>query len=148
MSATAAHSGQTSSHRPTIVSMKEIGAIAAKVRFGPFEVDFESRELRKQGARMRLEEKPFQVLELLLQCAGQVVTRRALRERLWPDTHVGFEHSLNTAVNKLRENLGDSAQSPRYVETLPRLGYRFIGEIEKAKRAVPASGKKMLAVLP
>ena len=128
--------------------MNDLPNAHQKVRFGQFEVDFESRELRKQGMRIRLEEKPFQVLELLLERAGQVVTRRALRERLWPDTHVGFEHSLNTAVNKLREHLGDSAQSPRYVETLPRLGYRFIGEIEKQKRPASSTGKKMLAVLP
>ncbi len=91
------------------------------VRFGTFEVNLHSRELRKHGMRIRLEEKPFQILESLLERAGHVVTRRALRERLWPDTHVGYEHNLNTAVNKLRELLGDSAQSPRFVETLPRL---------------------------
>jgi len=129
-------------------AMNETKAVSAKVRFGIFEVDFESRELRKQGSRMRLEEKPFQVLELLLERAGQVVTRHSLRNRLWPDTHVGFEHSLNTAVNKLRELLGDSAQSPRYVETLPRLGYRFIAPLEKPKRYISPTGKRMLAVLP
>ena len=148
MSTTANYTGQTASHRPAAIPMNDIPAVPPKVHFGPFEVDFASRELRKQGTRMRLEEKPFQVLELLLGRAGQVVTRRALRERLWPDTHVGFEHSLNTAVNKLREHLGDSAQNPRYVETLPRLGYRFIAELEKPKRYASLTGKKMLAVLP
>lgn len=148
MSTVATYAGQTSSHGSTAIPMKNIPTVPPKVRFGFFEVDFEARELRKQGSRMRLEEKPFQVLELLLQRAGQVVTRRALRERLWPDTHVGFEHSLNTAVNKLREQLGDSAQNPRYVETLPRLGYRFIAELEKPKRHISPTGKKMLAVLP
>jgi TolB-like protein/tetratricopeptide (TPR) repeat protein len=136
------------SNRPKVHAMNEIRSAPPKVRFGIFEVDFESRELRKQGTRLRLEEKPFQVLELLLERAGQVVTRHSLRQRLWPDTHVGFEHSLNTAVNKLRELLGDSAQAPRYVETLPRLGYRFIAPLEKPKRHVSPTGKRMLAVLP
>jgi DNA-binding response OmpR family regulator len=82
------------------------------VRFGTFEVDFEVRELRKRGLRVRLEEKPFQILELLLERPGQVVTRKSLCEKLWPDTHVGYEQSLNTAVNKLRELLGDSPRAP------------------------------------
>jgi DNA-binding response OmpR family regulator len=86
------------------------------VRFGTFEVDLESRELRKHGMLVRLEEKPFRILQLLLEQAGRVVTRRALREKLWPDTHVGYDQNLNTAVNKLRELLGDSAQSSRFVE--------------------------------
>jgi len=81
--------------------------------------------------RMRLEEKPFQILEMLLERAGDVVTRQTLSERLWPDTHVGYEHGLNTAVNKLRVLLGDSAQRPRFVETLPRIGYRFIAPVTK-----------------
>jgi TolB-like protein len=118
------------------------------VRFGNFEVDFQGRELRKQGMRIRLEEKPFQILELLLQCAGQVVSRLALREKLWPDTVVEYERSLNTAVNKLRELLGDCAQSPRFVETVPRIGYRFIAPIFKPNRASSFRERKMLAVLP
>jgi TolB-like protein len=120
----------------------------AVVRFGNFEVDFQARELRKQGMRMRLEEKPFQILELLLQRAGQVVSRLALREKLWPDTVVAYERSLNTAVNKLRELLGDCAQSPRFVETVPRIGYRFIAPIIKPNRASSFRERKMLAVLP
>jgi DNA-binding winged helix-turn-helix (wHTH) protein len=99
--------------------------------FGAFEVNLESRELRKKGLRLRVEEKPFQILEMLLEKAGQVVQRKALFERLWPDTHVGFEHGLNTAMNKLRALLGDSAQSQRFVETLPRRGYRFIAPVTK-----------------
>ena len=118
------------------------------VRFGNFEVDFQERELRKQGMRIRLEEKPFQILELLLQRAGQVVSRLALREKLWPDTVVEYERSLNTAVNKLRELLGDCAQNPRFVETLPRLGYRFIAPVVKPSRAGAFRERKMLAVLP
>jgi TolB-like protein len=120
----------------------------AAVRFGTFEVDFESRELRKRGLRVRLEEKPFQILELLLERPGGVVTRQTLREKLWPDTHVGYEQSLNTAVNKLRELLGDSSQSPRFVETLPRVGYRFIAPVDRPGRTQTYAAKKMLVVLP
>ncbi len=96
-------------------------------RFGVFELDLGAGELRKNGAKLRLQEQPFQVLALLLERAGDVVTRDELRQKLWPaDTFVDFDHSLNTAVNKLRETLGDSASSPRYIETLARRGYRFI----------------------
>jgi TolB-like protein len=118
------------------------------IYFGAFEVNLESRELRKHGLRMRLEEKPFQILEMLLEKGGQVVQRKALCEKLWPNTYVAFEHSLNTAINKLRDQLGDSAQNPRYVETLPRLGYRFIAPIKKPGVNGSAASKKMLAVLP
>jgi len=111
--------------------MKKAQIPASVVRFGAFEVNLQSRELRKYGTLMRLEEKPFQILEMLLESAGDVVTRRRLRERLWPDTHVAYERGLNTAVNKLRGLLGDSAQSPRFVETLPRRGYRFIAPLVK-----------------
>jgi cholera toxin transcriptional activator len=96
-------------------------------RFGVFELDLAAGELRKNGAKLRLQEQQFQVLALLLERAGDVVTRDELRQKLWPsDTFVDFDHSLNTAVNKLRETLGDSASSPRYIETLARRGYRFI----------------------
>jgi TolB-like protein len=117
------------------------------MRFGTFEVHLQSRELRKLGMRLRIEEKPFQILEMLLERAGHVVTRRALRQKLWPDTHVGYEHSINTAVNKLRDLLGDSAQNPRFVETLPRHGYRFIAPVTRLVQT-STLGKKMLVVLP
>lgn len=120
----------------------------SKLRFGNFDVDLSCRELRKHGLRIRLAEKPFRILELLLERPGQVVTRIALREKLWPDTHVGYDHSLNTAVNTLRELLGDTAQNPRYIETLPRLGYRFISPISRAENADAAALKKSLVVLP
>ena len=101
--------------------------------FGVFELDLAAGELRKNGAKLRLQEQPFQVLALLLERAGDVVTREELRQKLWPaDTFVDFDHSLNTAVNKLRETLGDSASSPRYIETLARRGYRFIAPVEKS----------------
>jgi len=115
------------------------------VRFGSFEVNLHSRELRKLGMRIRLEEKPF--LEMLLHSAGQVVTRKQLCEKLWPDTYVAYEHGLNTAVNKLRDLLGDSARSPRFIETLPRLGYRFLAPVVSLSKSA-AAAKKMLLVLP
>jgi DNA-binding winged helix-turn-helix (wHTH) protein len=104
------------------------------VRFGVFEADLVAGELRKNGGRIRLQEQPFQLLALLLERPGGVVTREELRQKLWPaDTFVDFDHSLNTAVNKLREALGDSASSPRYVETLTRRGYRFLGQVERTE---------------
>jgi DNA-binding winged helix-turn-helix (wHTH) protein len=100
-------------------------------RFGVFELDLSAGELRKSGVRLRLQEQPFQVLALLLERAGDVVTREELRQKLWPsDTFVDFDHSLNTAINKVREVLGDSATSPRYIETLARRGYRFIAPLQ------------------
>src|SRR2546422_9755574 len=117
------------------------------VRFGSFEVNLHSRELRKLGMRIRLEEKPFRILEMLLHSAGQVVTRKQLCEKLWPDTYVAYEHGLNTAVNKLRDLLGDSARSPRFIETLPRLGYRFLAPVVSLSKSA-AAAKKMLLVLP
>ncbi|HTC57936.1 MAG TPA: winged helix-turn-helix domain-containing protein [Candidatus Sulfotelmatobacter sp.] len=96
-----------------------------------FELDLAAGELRKNGTKLRLQDQPFQVLALLLERVGDVVTREELRQKLWPaDTFVDFDHSLNTAVNKLRETLGDSASSPRYIETLARRGYRFIAPVQ------------------
>jgi TolB-like protein/DNA-binding winged helix-turn-helix (wHTH) protein len=99
------------------------------VRFGAFEVDLRAGELRKDGAKLKLTGQPFQVLTILLEQPGEVVTREELQKRLWPDTFVDVDHNLNSAINKIREVLGDSAESPRFVETLPRKGYRFIGPI-------------------
>jgi len=100
-------------------------------RFGVFELDLNTGELRKGGVKLRLQGQPVQVLTLLLERAGDVVTREELREKLWAsDTFVDFDHSLNTAINKVREALGDSASSPRYVETLARRGYRFIAPVQ------------------
>ena len=100
-------------------------------RFGVFELDLRAGELRKSGVKLRLQGQPFQVLALLLERAGEVVTREELQQKLWPsDTFVDFDHSLNTAINKVREVLGDSASSPRYVETLSRRGYRFIAPVQ------------------
>jgi TolB-like protein/DNA-binding winged helix-turn-helix (wHTH) protein/Tfp pilus assembly protein PilF len=97
------------------------------VRFGLFEVDLRAAELRKNGAKIKLQEQPFRVLAILLRNAGDVVTREELRRELWPaDTFVDFDHSLNAAVKRLRDALDDTAENPRFIETLPRHGYRFI----------------------
>jgi cholera toxin transcriptional activator len=99
-------------------------------RFGIYEVDVRSGELRKNGAKLKLQEQPFQVLAMLLERPGEVLTRDQLRQRLWPaDTFVDFDHSLNTAINKLRDALGDSAANPRFIETLAKRGYRFIAPV-------------------
>lgn len=100
------------------------------LRFGIFEADLAAGQLRKNGVRLRLQEQPFQVLVVLLENAGRVVSREDIRQRVWPaDTFVDFDHSLNTAINKIREVLGDSASSPRFVETLARRGYRFLAPV-------------------
>jgi DNA-binding winged helix-turn-helix (wHTH) protein len=100
------------------------------VHFSVFEVDVRTGELRKQGLRVKLQEKPFQLLLTLLEGPGQLVTREELRRRLWSaDTYVDFDRSINIAVAKLRLALGDSSESPRFIETLPRRGYRFIAPV-------------------
>ena len=101
------------------------------VRFGPFEADLRAGELRKHGVKLKLVGQPFEVLAMLLESPGQLVTREELRTRLWPtDTFVDFDHGLNAAVNKLRDALSESAEKPTYVETLPRRGYRFISAVD------------------
>src|SRR6202795_850825 len=114
--------------------MQEPGLPSRGVSFDVFEIDLRAGELRKKGRRVKLQEQPFRVLSLLVERSGGVVTREELRQNLWPaDTFVDFDHSLNTAVNKLREALGDSASSPRYVETLARRGYRFLAPVQPAE---------------
>jgi Tol biopolymer transport system component/DNA-binding winged helix-turn-helix (wHTH) protein len=103
------------------------------VRFESFEVDVRAGELREAGVRLKLPGQPFQVLAILLEYPGEVVTREELQKRLWPDTFVDVDHNLNTAINKIREVLGDSAENPRFVETLPRRGYRFVAPVEGAQ---------------
>jgi Tol biopolymer transport system component/DNA-binding winged helix-turn-helix (wHTH) protein len=108
------------------------------LRFENFEVDLRAGELRKAGVKQKFGGQPFQVLSILLERPGDILTREELQKRLWPDTFVDVDHNLNTAINKIREVLGDSADSPRFVETLPRRGYRFIGELEPpVQPAVP-----------
>jgi len=110
--------------------MPEREHLPRRLRFGVFEVDLRAGELRKHGLRVRLQEQPFQVLAMLLEYPGELVTREDLQKRLWPaDTFVDFDHGLNKAINKIREALGDSAESPRFVETVSRRGYRFLAEV-------------------
>jgi DNA-binding winged helix-turn-helix (wHTH) protein len=117
------------------------------VRFGLFELDLSAGELRKSGVKLRLQGQPFQVLAVLLERPGEVVTREELQRKLWPsDTFVDFDHSLNTAINKVREALGDSASSPRFVETLARRGYRFIAPVQTdAAKDAPSAGDRVIA---
>jgi TolB-like protein/DNA-binding winged helix-turn-helix (wHTH) protein/Tfp pilus assembly protein PilF len=110
------------------------------VRFGAFEADMSAGELRKSGVRIKLHGQPFEVLAMLLERPGELVTREALRQRLWPtDTFVDFDHGVNTAINRLREALGDSAENPRFIETVPRRGYRFVVPVEPQILAAPGA---------
>lgn len=118
--------------------MNSPAASQVKVRFGSFEMDLRAGELRKHGVRIRLQAQPFQILGMLLERPGEVVTREQLRKALWPgDTLVDFDHGLNNAVNRLRETLCDLAESPRFLETLPRRGYRFIAAVESVVSSSP-----------
>ena len=110
------------------------------IRFGSFEADLHSQELRRRGTLLRLPSQSFQVLQMLLERRGTLVTRDELRAVLWPsDTFVDFDHGLHAAVNRLREALGDSADSPRWIETLPRRGYRFIAPVERSPDSAEAA---------
>jgi DNA-binding winged helix-turn-helix (wHTH) protein/TolB-like protein len=112
-------------------------APAETIRFGAFELDLRAGELRKDGARIKLHNQPFQVLTLLIEHPGQIVTREELRQKLWgSDTFVDFDVGLNSAIKKLRDALGDAADAPRFIETVPRRGYRFIG-LQIRKPAAP-----------
>ena len=116
--------------------MAETRSRSRLVRFGAFEADLHTEELRKDGVKLKFSGQPFQVLAILLERPGEVVTREELQKRIWPDTFVDVERNLNTAVNKIREVLGDSAESPHFIETLSRRGYRFIGELKPPVQAV------------
>src|SRR5262245_18740938 len=122
---------------------------APKIRFGAFEASPRVRELRKYGVKVKLHGQRFQILLMLLERPGEVVTREEMRERLWPaDTFVDFEHGLNTAIKKLRLALSDSAEEPHFIETVPRMGYRFVAQVNGAElesvtaqlESVPAPG--------
>jgi DNA-binding winged helix-turn-helix (wHTH) protein len=109
-------------------------------RFGEYEADVRAAELRRKGTRLKLQMQPFQVLVVLLERPNEVVTREELRRRLWPeDTFVDFDHSLNTAIAKLREALGDSASEPRYIETIAKRGYRFLVMPSRSEQEQPRS---------
>jgi TolB-like protein/DNA-binding winged helix-turn-helix (wHTH) protein/Tfp pilus assembly protein PilF len=119
------------------------------VRFGAFEVVLHTEELRKHGLTLRLPHQSFQILALLLRDPGELVSREELREKLWPaDTFVDFDHGLNAAVNRLREALGDSSEKPRFIETLPRRGYRFIAQVTDAAGADAPAGTKNRTATP
>jgi TolB-like protein/DNA-binding winged helix-turn-helix (wHTH) protein len=112
-----------------------LGRSQVLLQFGAFEVDLRAGELRKNGLKVRLQEQPFQILAMLLARPGEVVTRDEVRQKLWPaDTFVDFDHGLNNAVNRVREALGDSADSPRFIETVARRGYRFVASVNGAWR--------------
>ena len=123
---------------------------ATRLQFGLFELDVRAGELRKAGARVRLARQPMQVLQLLVLRAGQVVTREEIRQALWPvDSPVDFEHNLNTAMRRLRAALHDAADAPRFIETLPRRGYRFVASITPMVDSVPVvSATDSVPVVP
>src|SRR5467141_145962 len=119
----------------TEVRMSTPGCSPLVTRFDVFEADLRAGELYKAGRRIKLQVLPFQALAMLLERPGEVVTREEFEKKLWSgDTFVDFEHSLNTAIKKLRHALGDDKKKPRFVETLPKRGYRFIGKVEQAAR--------------
>ena len=121
----------------------EAAAQTCRTRFGAFDVDLRSGELHKYGIRLKLQDQPFQVLALLLEHPGDLVTREELRQKLWPaDTFVDFDTGLNSAIKKLRDVLGDSAGEPRYIETLPRRGYRFIARVGNGPQPAPPAGEQ------
>ena len=104
-----------------------------RLRFSVFEIDLNAGELRKHGMKIRIQEQPFQLLATLIEHAGEIVSREDLQKKLWTaDTFVDFDHGLNKAINKIRDALGDSADSPRFVETVSRRGYRFLAEVQDA----------------
>jgi cholera toxin transcriptional activator len=110
------------------------GSEAHKYRFGVFEANAETGELRRQGTRVKINGQPFQILLMLLENRGELVSREEIQKALWPDgTFVDFDHGLNSAINRIREALGDSAANPRYVETLARRGYRFLAPVESTR---------------
>jgi DNA-binding winged helix-turn-helix (wHTH) protein/Tol biopolymer transport system component len=118
------------------------------ISFGPFEANLHTQELRKHGVRLRLPGQSFQILEMLLKRPGELVTREELQQALWPsDTHVDFERGVNAAVNRLRDVMGDSADTPHLIETLPRRGYRFIGSIDVPPKPDPGPVKFMAWIL-
>ncbi len=122
-------------------------SVSGKLCFGPFEVDVDNRELRKHGIRVKLQRKPFQILEFLLQRPGQLVLRTDLAQLLWPGMHVSFDRSLNTAVNALRRALGDASRNARYIETRTGLGYLFLASVEESgavAKARPETGMQLV----
>jgi len=128
--------------------MKNVPGELQTLRFGAFELDVQTGELRKQGVRIRLQEQPLRILQMLLASPGRLVSREELRAALWPNnSYVDFDQGLNRAINKLREALGDSAEGPRFIETLARRGYRFLADV-RTDTSVDSSGVRSLMILP
>src|SRR5205814_8702563 len=124
--------------------MGGISSSGGIVRFGAFELDGEAGELRNAGTKIRLQEQPLQILQILLEHPGKVISREELRQKVWSsEIFVDFDHGINNAIKRLRQALADTAETPRYIETLPRRGYRFVGRIERS-----AATMRSLAVLP
>src|SRR6202521_6083300 len=120
--------------RSSLLLFTEVAMPPRRIQFGAFELDSAAGELRKHGIKIRLQEQPLQILRQLLEHPGEVVTREDLQKRIWPaDTFVDFDHGLYSAVQRLRDALSDTAETPRYVETLPRRGYRFIAPVNNGK---------------
>src|SRR5215472_7907620 len=119
------------------------------IRFGPFELDLANRELRKRGYLVKLQPQQFAVLQLLVECAGQIVSREEIHQHIWgSDTFVDFERGINFAINQIRAALGDNADKPRYVETIPRRGYRFLHPVEfLSESAVEPNSSKTLGLV-
>ena len=132
--------------------MSEDAQVRKRLRFGVFELDVRAGELRKSGLRIRLQEQPIRVLTMLVEHPGEIVTREELQKRVWPaDTYVDFDHGLNKAINKIRDALSDAADSPRFVETIPRRGYRFLAEVKAVDGAAahtPAMASGSSSVAP
>src|SRR5580692_3632454 len=132
--------------------MSEDAQVHTRLRFGAFELDVRAGELRKSGLRIRLQEQPIRVLTMLVEHPGEIVTREELQKRVWPaDTYVDFDHGLNKAINKIRDALSDAADSPRFVETIPRRGYRFLAEVKAVDGAAahtPAMASGSSSVAP
>ena len=145
-----------SAQRQVTQSVKEVASSRGGVRFSAFEVDFRNGEVRKHGFRIRLQDQPFRVLQILLEHPGELVTREELQRKIWPaDTFVDFEKGLNNAIKRLREALGDDAEKPRFIETLSKRGYRFISPVEEVAKGartpnVPAAAVTVdsIVVLP
>jgi DNA-binding winged helix-turn-helix (wHTH) protein len=117
------------------------------VKFGLFEADLHSGELTKLGKRIPLQEQPFQLLAMLLERPGELVTREEVRQKLWPRTIVDFDHGLNKAISKIRDALGDSAENPRFVETVARRGYRFLADVREERESRPARLGQPVAIV-
>ena len=126
--------------------MREEVSSQGGLRFDAYQVDLRTGELRKHGRKIRLAGRPFQILALLLEQPGELLTRKELQDRLWPaDTFVDFEHGVNAAMQTLRRALCDSHKKPRFIETLPRRGYRFIAAVERIESNVAAAGGRQMS---